>query len=182
MTITFSRVSPRHRLASWVRLLAATVTHPGRAFSAVTVGRSARGATVTVARIPPLADDPSSRREVALGELTVLVDLYERGMREPLPLFCLSSAAYARAVIAGDDPVAAARTEWTSGWRFEQEDRELEHRFVLGGVSTIEELLSEPPREGESGPGWRASESSRFGRLALRMWEGLLSREELTSR
>jgi exodeoxyribonuclease V gamma subunit len=182
LTITYSRVSARHRLASWVRLLALTAAQPGREFSALTVGRADRDATVAIARIPALGADTASRRRAALRNLAVLVDLYGRGMREPLPLYCLSSAAYAQAASAGADAVAAGREAWTSRWRFDQEDRELEHQLVLGGVRTFDELLTGPARAGEDGPGWDASEATRLGRLACRLWSGLLGREEVFSR
>ena len=61
-------------------------------------------------------------------------------MREPLPLYCLTSAAYAEAVAIGRDPVTAARAAWTSEWNFEAEDQELEHQLVLGGVRPFDEL------------------------------------------
>jgi exodeoxyribonuclease V gamma subunit len=66
---TFSRVSGKHRLASWVRLLAATASHPERPFSAATIGRAAERATVTIAQIKPLGVDTESRRRVALDHL-----------------------------------------------------------------------------------------------------------------
>jgi exodeoxyribonuclease V gamma subunit len=182
LTITYSRISAKHRLASWVRLLALTTAYPERAFSAVTVGRAGGDATVMVARIAPLGTDGESRAHAARAQLALLVDLYGRGMREPLPLYCLSSAAYAEATLAGRDPVAAGRQAWTSGWLFDKEDRELEHQLVLGGVRVFDELLAEPPATGEQGPDWEMSETTRLGRWARRMWDGLLQAEELSSR
>ena len=103
-TVTYSRVNARHRLQAYVRWLALTAAHPDRAFAAVTVGQARRGAsdsaTITIARIPPLADHPAVRAERAREPLATLIDLYDRGMREPLPLACMTSAAYAAAAHA----------------------------------------------------------------------------------
>ena len=97
-TVTYSRVNARHRLAAYVRWLALTAAHPERPFAAATIGQARRGrtdsATITIARIPPLADDAAAR-SWRRKQLATLVDLYDRGMREPLPLACMSSAAYA---------------------------------------------------------------------------------------
>jgi exodeoxyribonuclease V gamma subunit len=177
-TATFSRVSPRHRLAAWVRLLALTAAYPERTFSAVTAGRAPSGseARVTVVRIPPLD------AETARHHLGVLVDLYARGMREPPPLACLTSAAYAAAARAGRDPVAAARAEWESGFKFDREDAEPDHQLVLGGVRTFAELLAEAARPDEHGPWWDPDETRRFGRWARRLWDGLLQVEEIEHR
>ena len=172
-TVTFSRVSPRHRLAAWVRLLALSAAYPDRSFSAATVGRARSGAgeaRVTIARIPPLAP------EAARGYLTALLDLYDRGMREPLPLACLSSAAYATLGIA------AGRKAWESGFKFAGEDAEPEHQLVLGGTPSFAELLDEAPRHDEEGDGWDETETTRFGRHARRLWAGLLAWEEVTER
>ncbi len=180
LAAAYSRVGPKHRLAAWVRLVALTAAHPERAFEAATIGRATRGQGVTIARIAPLSADAGSRREVAMGHLAALLDLYDRGMCEPLPLYCASSAAYAAAAAAGRNAVKEAQAQWESEWNFEHEDKELEHQLVLGGVSTFEALLGEPPRPGEDGGGWQRGESTRFGRLARRMWDGLLAHEELT--
>jgi exodeoxyribonuclease V gamma subunit len=177
---TFSRVNARHRLSAYVRWLALTAAHPGRAFAATTIGQARRGAsdsaTITIARISPFEEDVA---EQARARLAALIDLYDRGMREPLPLACMTSAAYAAAVFAGEDAGKAARDAWESGWNFPKEDAELEHQLVRGGILTFDELTAEPPRADE---GWDATETTRFGRYALRLWEGLLDIEGVFER
>jgi len=162
-------------------LLAATASHPERAFSAATVGRASGNGRVTLVLIKPPGSDATARRQCATMHLASLVELYDRGMREPLPLYCLSSHAYAEAVLRGDDGVEAARHAWTSKWNFDKEDVELEHQLVLDGVRRFEDLLA-PPLSDEQGPGWDSSEATRFGRYARRLWDALLRYEELTTR
>jgi exodeoxyribonuclease V gamma subunit len=182
-TVTYSRVGPKHRLAGWARFLALSAAHPEREFEAVTIGRSRsgapRGSEVTVARLAAFAGaaggsaaaangdagaaaaggtDAERRRMVALGHLVHLVELYDRGMREPLPLYCQTSAAYAEALARRRRPDAAARKAWESTWDYDKEDKELSHQVVLGGIE---------------------DETSRFGRYAHRLWDGLLQSEEL---
>jgi exodeoxyribonuclease V gamma subunit len=118
---------------------------------------------------------------VAGNYLETLVDLFQRGMREPLPLYCKTTAAWAGAAYhgrAGEKPAAA---EWLSDYRFPREDRDPEHELVLGGVVGFERLLAlaGAPRDDEGGDGWQSSEPTRFGRLARRLWDGLLDHEEL---
>ncbi len=182
LATTYSRVAAKHRLAAWVRLLAVAATHPQRELSAATVGRADSGNGVRVARVRPLGDDPRQRREVAALHLAMVIDLYDRGMREPLPIFCDTSAAYAAAAVAGLDAVEAAGREWTTDWNFDREDRELEHLLVLGGQTGLAELLEIEPRPDEAGQGWAPTESGRLGRLARRLWDPLLAREEVSSR
>jgi exodeoxyribonuclease V gamma subunit len=157
-TVTYSRVNPRHRLAAWVRLLALCASRGE--YEAVTIGRAQSGAsfaTVTVARLPVVAD--------AVEQLRVLLDLYDRGMCEPLPLAARTSAAY----VVG----ANARAEWESD-RFPKEDREPEHELVWGPALSFASLLDAPPREDEL---WVAGEPSRFGQYAHRLWGGLRALE-----
>ncbi|HWB71633.1 MAG TPA: exodeoxyribonuclease V subunit gamma [Egibacteraceae bacterium] len=177
--VTFSRVAARQRLAAWVWLLALSAGHPGRAFDAVTVGRGA-GPSVTLARIRALADDPHGRAWAALQQLRVLVDLHDRGMREPLPLYCRTSGAYAQARAAGRGGEPAARRAWESEHGNQGEDREPEHQLVLGGVVSLDDLLAAPPRDDERGEGWEADEPTRFGRQARRLWTGLLACERVS--
>jgi exodeoxyribonuclease V gamma subunit len=185
-TVIYSRVGAKHRLAAWVRLLALTAADPERSFSAVTVGRARSGAghgsQVTVARIAPLGEDAEDRRAQARAHLGTLVDLYDRGMREPSPLCCESSAAYADVKRRDGNARAAARKAWESEWSFPKEDAEPEHELVYGGVLTFDELFERAPYDDERGRGWDLAEPSRFGRYAIRLWEGLLACERLEDR
>ena len=182
LSTTYSRVAAKHRLAAWVRLLAVTASHPERPLAAATVGRASGRDDVRVAWIAPLGDGERDRGGIALAQLATLIDLYDRGLREPLPIFCQTSAAYAEAAAIGQDPIEAAQREWTTEWGFDHEDLELEHQLALGGVRTLTDLLQIPPRADEEGDGWLDSESSRLGRLARRLWGGLLAREEVSAR
>ena len=147
--LSYSRVRPRDRLRAWVRLLALSAARPDRPFESVVIGRAragVRGAGVTVSRIPPLGDTPDLRRQAALEQLAVLLDLYDHGMREPLPLACETSAAYAHAVAAGEDGEVAARAAWETVFRYEKEDRQPEHVLILGDAVPLSRLLAEAPR------------------------------------
>lgn len=184
-SVTFSRVGPKHRLAAWVRFLCLAAARPDAEFAAVSIGRSRAGApkaaTVTIATLAPLAGDPAGRRDAALAHIAGLIDLYDRGMREPLPLYCAASAAYAAAVHAGKAPDRAARAAWESD-KFPREDKDPEHILVLGGGCSYDTVVGPAPGADEDGPGWPAGEDSRFGRYARRLWEPLLACEELVDR
>ena len=172
-TTTFSRLGPKPRIAAWVRFLAATAAHPDPALSSATIGR--HGDEARTVAIGPLAGTAPGRQARALELLAVVVDLRDRGLREPLPIYTDTSYRYAAARHDGrDHPFEDAERGWTSEYRWPKEDRDPAHRRVLGERS-FAEVLAEPPRPGEEGPGWRADESSRFGRLALRLWEPVLA-------
>lgn len=89
-------------------------------------------------------------------------------MREPLPIACRTSAAYA----AG----ANARAEWESD-RFPKEDADAEHELIYGQRLPFAKLLATPPEPGEL---WDPNEESRFGQYAKRLWSGLLAHEVVT--
>jgi exodeoxyribonuclease V gamma subunit len=160
-------------------MLALTAARPDRDYESVVVGRArpraASSAQVTVARIRPLGEDPASRQAAALAHLTILLDLYDRGMREPLPIACDTTAAYAAATRTGGDAVAAALEAWASDYDRDREDREPEHTLAFGGQATLTELMSEPPRADEH---WERAQPTRFGSYALRLWSPLLAAEE----
>ncbi len=177
--VTFSRLGPQHRLASWVQLLAMSAAHPDRAFTAVAIGRARADqwrASVSCARLGPFG------AEEAAEQLAVLVDLFDRGMREPLPLACRTSAAYAAAAASGGNPIQAATKEWESGFNWPKEDGEPEHEMVFRRRLPPGLLFVAPARDDEQGPGWAATEQSRFGRYARRLWDPLLAAERLEDR
>jgi exodeoxyribonuclease V gamma subunit len=168
LAVIYSRLAPRHRLAAWVRLLALSAACPDRGYTAVTVGRGP-GSSIAVARIGAPGRD-------ALARLDALVGLYDRGMREALPLYCVTSAAYAEAARSGRDSLAAGRLAWESSYAFDREDKEPEHVLVLGGVRPFDALLESESADdgGHGGPG---GETSRLGLLARQLWDELLACE-----
>ena len=95
--------------------------------------------------------DPQTRRDVARAHLAVLVELFRRGMREPLPLYCKTSAAYAADRALGREPgeaAQAARKEWESRNDWDNENRDKEQRFVLGEELSFPDMVT---RDGDSG-------------------------------
>ncbi|MGH2882332.1 MAG: hypothetical protein ACRDPA_06485, partial [Solirubrobacteraceae bacterium] len=145
-------------------------------------GRARAGsyhADVCVARILPVGDDAAARGRAALAQLAILIDLYDRGMREPLPLSSDASAAYAQAAVAGQSGADAADKAWTSTFDYPKEDRQPEHVLVYGGEIPLSDLMATAPRADEN---WHPDEASRFGVYARRLWDGLLVREEIGDR
>jgi exodeoxyribonuclease V gamma subunit len=164
LTATYSRLNARHRIAAWVRLVALVAASPEPPFEAVTIGRAPYGSdrAVAVSRITIPETDPAARRSAAIGLLEGLVELRDRGLREPLPLPPLTAAAYAGAVRTGGDGDMAARGEWASGFNFDREDVDPDHQRVFGGVLAYEELAA-----------------LSFGTDAIGLWSGLLDTETL---
>jgi len=139
---------------------------------------------VTLSRIGPLGPDPQTRKKVADTHLRNLVDLYQRGMREPLPLYCRTSAAYAAARRSGsDDSETPALQEWESNRDFKRENRENEHLLVLAAELSFVDMVAHSgvPGSGDAGQGDTSHELSRFGLYARQLWDGLLEFEKITS-
>jgi exodeoxyribonuclease V gamma subunit len=148
-----------------------------------------KGATRTVDNPLGPPDGPADeRRDAAIGLLTQLVELRERGLCGPALLPCETAGSYAETAWGnhigahGKGPVTAARGAWsnTSGFGSPGEDQQPAHRLVLGPL-TFEDLLAIPPEPEESGPGWD-DDPSRLGRLGRRVWWPLLAAEEIEDR
>ena len=181
LVCTYSRLAPKHRLGAWVRFLGVSAARPEMDASVITVGRGQGHQPPQVSLLAPLAATSAERRQRALDELAVILDLYRRGLQSPLPMACATSAAWAGARHLGkdeDDAYRAAEDKWNDSV-FPGEVSDPEHRYVWGAGYPLARLMDELPAEGEDGPGWPASERRRFARLAGRLWYPLLAHEKL---
>jgi exodeoxyribonuclease V gamma subunit len=168
--VHFSRLGAKHRLASWVWLLALTASDDDRNWTAHTLGRPTNNRsrdTHGTSLLGPLD-------HTSLEVLRDLVSLRDTGLREPLPVPLKSSLRYARARRArADVPDAQEKAgyEWTSKFGGERDAdaviRVWGHGAALPGVAA-------PPGFGEEHPG----ETSRFGALAMRVWSPLIQAEQ----
>ena len=166
--VGYSRLGPRPRLGSWIQLIALTLAQPGTDWSAVTVGRGR--ADVAQARLDPV--DAQTAAEI-MGEL---VDLYDRGLRAPLPLPVKTAEAYADARHGGaavDMAEEQANRKWSASNNFPGESDDAANAAVWGPGAPLRVLLDDLPASDE----WWSGESTRFGALARRLWTPLLDRE-----
>jgi exodeoxyribonuclease V gamma subunit len=157
--VGYSRLKPSRRLESWGRLLALTAWEPDTLWSSVTVGRAVdgqKGGEATAAHVAPLPGaTPSDRRAAALAHLQTIVELFDEGSLEPLPIFDKTSHALA----TEDDPKKAAPL-WEGDWF--PECAEPENVLVLGGEVSFDAIAD-----------------ARTERLAHRLWGGLRAHERL---
>jgi exodeoxyribonuclease V gamma subunit len=183
MQCVYSRLAAKHRLAAWVRFLAVTAAAPEAGYRAVSVGRGqAKRFQLCTSVLQAPGTDPTASSAWAHRRLAELVDLYQRGMREPLPLACDTSWAWTKARRAGDDEAGcrrAAGEKWDSSAGFGGEAAQPDHVEVFGPNPPFSRLLEARPRADEAGPGWPDG-PSRFEVLARRLWDPLADVEELT--
>ena len=183
--VAFSRLGPGHRLAAWVRFLALCAAEPDRPWRSVIVGGAAPGSR------PGRAVSPSTRSattrpraaRAALAQLGVLVDLLDRGMREPLPLYARDVRRLRRGDPRGRGP--DRRRGGGLGGRVgpaRARPRTAPTRWCSEAPSPSTISSTRPRAPDESGAGWDDGEPTRFGRLALRLWSGLLAHEEIVDR
>jgi exodeoxyribonuclease V gamma subunit len=165
VSVGYSRLDAKQLLAAWIQLLALSAHDDDHNWTALVIGR------------PPRGTNPSARLFAPVGAdsrplLADLVDVYDRGRQEPLPLPLKTSFAWAQARQTGDNPVAAAESKWLSK-RWDGENADPAHQRVWGPHATLEPLLG-APRPGEDAPG----ENTRLGAYAARVWEPMLRVEQ----
>jgi exodeoxyribonuclease V gamma subunit len=161
VSLGYSRLKARQRLQTWVDLLALSASRPDDHWTAHAIGRERAGPKRALS-------GPVDHRAVAW--LRDLMDLRDRGLREPLPVPIATGAAWAEAharELMGQDfsPTDAARREWETDphnqFGITGEDDDAYHRRVFGPNAPVELLLD-----------------AGLGELAWRIWEPMLSGAE----
>ena len=160
--VGFSRLSARHRLQSWLELVALTATGVARPRRAVTIG--SRGRSI----LGPVSGP------WAVQVLADLVELRRTGLCEPLPFSPRTSAEYA--TLRRDQQLTPALfRDLDKVWA---QDRDAGYERFFGPGVTLAAMLAQPSRaEEERGD---LGEPSRFGTLARRVFAPLLRCEDLT--
>ncbi len=163
VSVGYSKPEHKHLLRAWVPLLALAAHRPDRAWSALCLGR---GDT----------DEQIGQREFnapsgAAGKLRDLVELYDAGRRQPLPLPPKTSFAWAEKSYAGKKPRWSANQRWDP-YGYLGENATPESTTLWGRQSSIDVLLTQP-RPGEEVDGQR----TRLGALAARLWWPMLRAE-----
>ncbi|MGN6687788.1 MAG: exodeoxyribonuclease V subunit gamma [Actinomycetales bacterium] len=179
LTVGYSRLKAKQRLAAWVRLLALAAARPETPWQAVTIGRGEASEGRRGAPRPRRSVMTQVEPELARRLLADLVAARQQALAAPLPFAPRASLAYAdqrlRAHDPGSVPTAerAARAVWEqSGPRdrsYEGGDRE--NLRVWGEPATLSALLAEPAAS-------QGSEPTRFGELALSIWGPVMRHEE----
>jgi exodeoxyribonuclease V gamma subunit len=159
--VSFSKLAPRHRLQAWLELLALTVHDPSRAWQVVTIGRGGCSHLRAI------------HSTWASAVLDDLIDLRATGLREPIPFAAKTSAEYATLRFRGRQP-ELYRKQLKKLWA---EDRDEAYERFFGAKASFDDLLAQGsiPNEVRGS----LAEPSRFGTLARRVFQPLLSVEEL---
>ncbi len=184
VTLSYSTVKGKGIIAAWVRLLALTLTDPERPWEAWVVGRHAvkkQGAYVPHAvQIPPLGATAVLRQRTARDCLSDLLALHDDGLREPLVAPASSASAYAIARLRQGRSADLADDSAAAGWEHDDfsfgKDADLPaHLLLFGDAVPYETLRRQPARPVDTLLG-RDPEPHRFGGLAVRLWNPVLSR------
>ena len=166
---TYSRIGARQRLAAWVRLLALTAAAPARPWSAVTVGRALKGDGVLVARIPPPGPGGAPARAPGHDHRSVR----PRHARAAAALLPHVGAYVAAGASAARDAMGVRLQPREGGQGSRAHARVRPRRAVRGDDGRAGAAPT------SAGPAGTSDETTRFGRWARRLWDGLLAYEEL---
>jgi exodeoxyribonuclease V gamma subunit len=166
--VHYSTLAAKHRLASWIDLLALSAGLPDQSWTASTYGWH-RSKTPMQSLMGPLDHR-------ALEHLRALVDIYDRGRCEPLPVPPKTTHAWADSVRAQKDPYWPARREWetqdSSPVPGEQDDPP--HVRVYGRGAPFDCLVQEPGADER----WN-DQRNRLAQYALRIWQPVFDHEQV---
>jgi exodeoxyribonuclease V gamma subunit len=101
----YSKAKPIHRVASWLDLMALSVTEPGTPWRSLAVSRPERPGAGPMVTDLVLAPGIAAETHRAAEALAVAVDCFRRGMAAPIPLF----PAFSYQVYRGKDSARAWR-------------------------------------------------------------------------
>ena len=159
-----SKYADKRCLGPWLDLMALTAFDPDPHWSAVLLNRptskTVKGYAERVFKI--CVDDAAERHERAVDALTLVVDLFRRGSREPLPIFPkLSPALFNR---------KSASEAWNSN-SFSMGDSADEWIQVAFDHATVERIISLPLAPGDP-DGFGSDRASRY---AHHLWGAIES-------
>lgn len=175
VSVSYSSLGAKHRLAAWLDALTLSAGHPDENWTAHTIGRWGRSGRRAL--VSPMPDHE------ARAHLRDLVAVMERGQCEPLPLPVKTSLAFAEEFAISErsgggsqaDPDAKARAEWVTPrfneTGFPKEDGDQWHVRAWGEQAPYD-LLAAPLLADEEGPA-----PHRLAHYALRVWSPLLTHE-----
>lgn len=162
VTITVSKHERRRELTPWLDLLALVASDPSQPWQSALVTPKTRkcnnkamsGHSLVRLELP---EEPGScRRGRAVAALSVVVDLYLRGRREPLPLFPKSSP-----LLAQDKNI---RNAWSSDWAGSPGEGDDPWVQLAFGELTHRELLAIPCQPGDP-DGSGAGRAERYAKI-----------------
>lgn len=179
VTVSFSSLGAKHRIAGWINALALAVGAPDENWTVHTIGKYRSSGKFSM--IKPLPKDE------AIGWLRELVRVQQQGLREPLPLPLKTSLAWAEErchELSGREvrPDDAAVREWLtppfndSG--FPREDADAWHERAFGPQAPFR-VLTAPLRSDEAALDAARDDGAptphRLGHYAWRVWGPLLT-------
>ncbi|NYI44486.1 exodeoxyribonuclease V gamma subunit [Nocardioides aromaticivorans] len=141
VSLSYSRLKPKQRLASWLEVLALSAAHPDESWTGHAIARSKAGPQRALV-------GPLDHR--AAQWLRSVVDLYDAGRARPLPMPLDTAYAWADAhakQLRGMDvdPAEAAAKAWATDpyndWGIKGEDDDPAHRRIWGAGAAVEVLL-----------------------------------------
>lgn len=158
LSLTHSKPDGRHTMDLWLSLLSMTATAPETDWKALGVAREKNEAKVTSFVVKGSSE--SERQTNAAAGLKVVIDLLQRGLCEPLPLFARTS------------PILAARKRSISGeWDGSfYPEREGAYEFEVYGHLDAVALLQLPLR-GDEPFGVGEDRATRFANVLWNAFE-----------
>ena len=171
VTVTYSTIRAKQRLDSWLRALALAASGTPGTSSHVMGQKSNYQRGRGYVKAPTRLFHHSIEAEEAAELLHQLVDLRDRGLREPLPLSPGTSETWAEAFAQGDVRKAdeRARKQWETdpfGGGLPGEQDTPAHVLAFGERAAYNDVVGVPHDDEQ----WARGVTHRLGQLALRLW------------